>query len=75
MIALIRLILRLTWLALFALGLKRTVELLQGEADQLINRIEEGESGTAERIFARIHEALHHRQSHHTGGEDPFGEM
>jgi hypothetical protein len=75
LIALIRLILRFAWLALFVLGVKRAVELIQGGADQFIDSLEEGHSGTAERMFARFHEALHHRQSQHAGGDDPFGEM
>jgi hypothetical protein len=74
-ISLIRLILRFTWLALFALGVRRAFEIFQGGADQFIDRIEEGKSGSAERIFARLHEALHHRQSQHAAGDDPFGEM
>lgn len=75
MISLIRLILRFTWLGLFVLGVKRAVEIFQGGADQFIDRLEEGESGPVERMFARLHEALHHRQTHHAGGDDPFGEM
>jgi hypothetical protein len=78
-ISLIRLILRFTWLALFVLGVRRAMEMIQGGADQFIDKIEEGESesesGSAERTLARLHEALHHRQSQHAGGDDPFGEM
>ena len=75
MIGLIRLILRFTWLTLFVLGVRRAVEILQGGADEFIDRIEEGESGALERLLARLHEALHNRQSHHAGPDDPFGEM
>ena len=75
MISLVRLILKGTWLVLFGLGIQRAVEIFHGGANQFIERIEEGESGNAERTFARLHEALHHRQSQHAGGDDPFGEM
>jgi len=74
-ISLIRLILRFTWLALFVLGVRRAMELLQGGADQLIDRLEEGGSGSPEQTLARLHEALHHRQAQHAAGDDPFGEM
>ncbi|MDA0797493.1 MAG: hypothetical protein O2884_02270 [Chloroflexi bacterium] len=75
MISLMRLILRFTWLTLLVLGVRRAMEMIQGGADQFIDKIEEGESGSAERTLARLHEALHHRQSQHAGGDDPFGEM
>jgi hypothetical protein len=74
-ISLIKLSLRFTWLALFVLGVRRAWEIFQGGADQFIDRLEEGESGPPERTLARLHEALHHRQSQHAAGDDPFGEM
>ena len=75
LIGLIRLILRFVWLTLFILGARRALELVQGGVDDLIDRIEEGEAGSLERILVRLHEALHHRQSNHAGGDDAFGEM
>ena len=74
-ISLIRLILRFTWLALFVLGVRRAMEILQGGADQFIDTLEEGGSGGPERTLARLHEALHQRQVQHAAGDDPFGEM
>ena len=75
MISLIRLLLRLTWLVLFVLGVGRAMEILQGGANEFIDRLEQGETGSAERMFARLHEALHHRQAQHSEGDDSFGEM
>ena len=76
MIALIRLLLRFIWLTLFALGLRRALEIVQGGTDQMIDRIEEGESGPLERTLARLHEALHDRRSHQADTSDaPLGEM
>ena len=75
MIGLIRLILRFVWLTLFLLGVKRALEIAQGGANEIIDRIEEGEGGNAERLLARLHDALHHRQAQHAAGDDPFGEM
>jgi hypothetical protein len=74
-IGLIRLTLRFLWLTLFILGVRRALQIVQGGVDELIDRIEEGESGSFERLLARMHEALHRRQSQHTGGADAFGEM
>jgi hypothetical protein len=75
LISLIRLLLRFAWLTLFVLGVRRALEIIQGGVNEFIGHVEEGESGTAERLLARLHEALHHRQAHHTGQDDPFGEM
>ena len=76
MIALIRLLLRSVWLALFVLGVRRALEIVQNGADQMIDRIEEGEAGPLERTLARLHEALHDRRAHQANTEDdPFGEM
>ena len=42
----------------------------------MIDRIEEGEAGPLERTLARLHEALHDRQSKQDDtGDDPFGEV
>ena len=75
MIGLIRMLLRFLWLTLFILGVRRAFEIVQGGAEDLIDRIEEGEAGGPERLLARLHEALHHRQSHHAGEDDAFGEL
>ena len=75
LISLIRLLLRFAWLTLFVLGVRRAFEIVQGGAGQFIDRVEKGESGAAERLLTRLHKALHHRQAHHTGQDDPFGEM
>ena len=75
MIGLIRMILRFVWLTLFILGLRRAIEIVQGGLNDLIDSVEEGETGPVERLLARLHEALHHRQAQHAGGDDPFGEV
>ena len=75
-IALIRLVLRFVWLTLFVLGVRRAAEIIQSGADQMIDRIEEGEAGPLERTLARLHEALHERRAHRENtGDDPLGEM
>jgi hypothetical protein len=66
-IGLIRITLRFLWLTLFILGVRRAMQLVQGGAEELIDRVEEGESGALERLLARLHEALHRRQSQQTG--------
>lgn len=75
MISLLRMLLRFVWLTLFILGVRRALEIVQSGSDEFIDHIEEGASGTPERLLARLHEALHQRQAHHTGRDDPFGEM
>lgn len=75
MIGLMRMLLRFLWLTLFILGVRRAFEIVQGGAEEIIDRIEEDGSGGPERLLARLHEALHQRQSHGTGGDDGFGEM
>jgi hypothetical protein len=67
--------LRFVWLTLFILGVKRAIEIVQGGTNELIDRIEEGETGGFERLLTRLHEALHHRQTQHAAGADPFGEV
>ena len=75
MISLLRMLLRFVWLTLFVLGVRRALDIVQNGSDEFIDHIEEGASGAPERLLARLHEALHHRQAHHTGQDDPFGEM
>lgn len=76
MIALIRLLLRFLGLTLFVLGVRRALEIVQSGTDQMIDRIEEGETGPLESTLARLHEALHDRRSLKANtNEDPFGEM
>ena len=76
MIALIRLLLRSLWFALFVLGVRRALEIVQDGADQMIDRIEEGEAGPWERTLARLHEALHDRRSNQSDARvDSPGEM
>ena len=76
MIALIRLLLRSLWFALFVLGVRRALEIVQDGAAQMIDRIEEGEAGPWERTLARLHEALHDRRSNQSDARvDSPGEM
>ena len=75
LISLLRMLLRFVWLTLFILGVRRALEIVQIGFDEFIDHVEEGASSTPERLLARLHEALHHRQTHHTGQDDPFGEM
>jgi len=75
LISLLRMLLRFVWLTLFILGVRRALEIVQIGFDEFIDHVEEGASSTPERLLARLHEALHHRQAHHTGQDDPFGEM
>ena len=75
MIGLIRMLLRFAWLTLFVLGLKRALEIAQGGADSLTERLESGEQGGVETALVRLHAALHRRQAHEAGGSDAFGEM
>lgn len=75
MIGLIRLLLRFTWLAIFVLGARRALEILQGGANALADGLESGEQGGLETTLSRLHDALHRRQAHDSGATDPFGEM
>ena len=75
MIGLIRLILRYVWLAIFILGVRKAMELAQEGAEDLIERIEEGEDGGAAKILVRLHDALHRRQGQQAAKADAFGEM
>jgi hypothetical protein len=75
MIGLIRLILRYVWLGIFILGVRKAMELAQEGADDLIERVEEGEDGGLARTLVRLHDALHRRQGRQAGKTDAFGEM
>ena len=75
MIALARLLLRFVWLTIFILGIRRAVELAQRGAEELIDRIDEGEGDGLVRTLARLHDALHRNQGRQAGETDPTGEM
>jgi hypothetical protein len=76
-IALIRLLLRFIWLAVFVLGVRRAAELVRDGLDEAVDRIEEGEAGPVEQVLVRLHEALHRRQAHRAAeaAPGPLGEM
>jgi hypothetical protein len=76
-IALIRLLLRFLWLAIFVLGVRRAVEIVREGLDGLVDRVEEGEAGPLEQALVRLHEALHRRQAHRAAeaAPGPLGEM
>jgi hypothetical protein len=75
LLGLIRLILRFVGLTLFILGVRRALEIAQGGVEAIADRIEEDEAGGIERTLVRVHEALHRREAHHSGGTEPLGEM
>ena len=75
MIGLARLLLRSVWLAIFVLGVRRAVELAQRGAEELIDRIDEGDGGGLVRTLSRLHDALHRSQGRQAGGTDASGEM
>jgi hypothetical protein len=75
MIGLIRLILRYVWLGIFILGVRKGMELMQNGADDLIERIEDGDDSGLSRTIVRLHEALHRRKGRQSGGTDAFGEL
>ena len=75
MLGLIRLILRFVWLTLFILGARRALEIIQGGAETVADRIEEDEAGGLEKALVRIHAALHQRKAYHPGDTDPLGKM
>ena len=74
MLGLIQLLLRIGMLAVFVLGVKQAVELAQGGAEMLIDRLEAGDDGPVETTLSQLHGALHRRSARQAGG-DPFGEM
>ena len=73
MIGLARLLLRSIWLAVFILGVRRALELLQRGTEELIDRIDEGDESGLVRTLARLHDALHHNRGGQTGASDPAG--
>lgn len=75
MIGLIRTAIRLAWLVVIVLGIKRLMEIAQGGADTLAQRIESGDADGLAASFQRVHDALHRGQAHRAPGTDPFGEM
>ena len=75
MFGLIRLILRYMWLAIIILGVRKAMEIMQDGADDLIDRVEEGEAGGLARTLTRLHEALHRRHGQQAAATDAFGEM
>ncbi len=75
MIGLIRLTLRFVWLALFILGVRRALEILQGGAEGLVDQLEKGEDDGFGHTLVRLHEALHRTHAHENNGTDALGEM
>ena len=75
MFALARLLLRSIWLAIFVLGVRRALELAQRGADELIDRIDEGDTRGIVRTMVRGHEALHRLQGRQASETDAPGEM
>ena len=79
MIGLARLLLRSIWLAVFILGVRRALELLQRGTEELIDRIDEGDGSGLVRTLARLHDALHHNRGGQadgpgvSGASDPAG--
>ena len=59
MISLIRLLLRVVWLVLLVLGIKRALEFAENGTDALAEKLESGEGGSLETSLARLHSALH----------------
>lgn len=59
MISLIRLLLRVVWLVLLVLGIKRAIEIAENGTDALADKLETGEGGSLETSIARLHSALH----------------
>ena len=75
MFGLARLLLRSIWLAVFVLGVRRALGLVQRGADELIDRVDEGDESGLVRTLARLHEALHRSHRRGADGTDVFGEM
>ncbi len=75
MIALARLLLRSVWLAVFVLGVRRAMEIAQRGADELIDRIDDGDTSGVVRTMVRGHEALHRLQGRQAGETDATGEV
>ena len=65
MIGLIKMLWKFAWLTVFILGVRQAFQMIQGQMNDMIDRIEEGEAGPVESALGRLHEALHHRQVQH----------
>ena len=75
MLGLARLLLRFIWLAVFILGVRRALELVQRGAEELIDHVDAGDEGGLVSTLARLHEALHRSHRRAADGTDVFGEM
>ena len=75
MFGLARLLLRSIWLAVFVLGVRRALELVQRGAEELIDRIDEGDGSGLVRTLARLHDALHRSRGHEASGTGASGEV
>tara|TARA_Y100000817_G_scaffold297533_1_gene273948 strand:+ start:1953 stop:2156 length:204 start_codon:yes stop_codon:yes gene_type:complete len=53
------LLLRVVWLVLLVLGIKRALEIAENGTDALAEKLESGEGGSLETSLARLHSALH----------------
>ena len=63
MFSLITMMLRLVWLALLVLGIGRAMELCRKGGEELIRRVEEGDSSGLADMSVRMHAALHRRDA------------
>ena len=75
MFALARLLLRSVWLAIFVLGVRRALELVERGADELIDRIDEGDTHGIVHTVVRCHDALHRLQRRQASGTEATGEV
>jgi hypothetical protein len=75
LIGLIRILLRFVWLALFILGVRRAAEIIQGGAEDLLDKFEADQTGGLGRTLTRLHEALHRVHAHESNATDALGEM
>ena len=75
MLGLVRFLVRIVWLAVFILGVRRALEIVKGGTEELISRIDEGEGTGLDQILIRLHEALHHGHARRSGEPDAFGEL
>ena len=73
MFGLVRLLLRFVWLAVFVLGVRRALEIVQRGAEELIDRIDEGGESGVVHTLTRLHEALHRLQGRQAGGSGSSG--
>ena len=80
MFSLITMMLRLVWLGLLVLGIGRAVELFRKGGEELVRRVEEGDSSGLADMCVRMHDALHRRvagtpQSSSEPPDGPYGEV